>query len=168
MKPFRYLSLFSGIGGFELAAEIANQEIGHEVFEPAALCENNPFCQRVLNYHYPTIPLIPDVRTISVEFIWELGRIDGIVGGFPCQGISDAGLRKGLEDHRSGLFYEIIRIIRLVRPRFVYLENVAAIVGRGLREVLWELAQVGYDAEWSIIPCSTLGGSHRRERMLFL
>ncbi len=164
-EPFRYLSLFSGIGGFELAAQIANQEIGFEAFQPAALCENNPFCQRVLNYHYPTTPLIPDVRKISVEFIRELGRIDGIVGGFPCQNISNSGDRTGLEGERSGLFYEIIRIVRLVRPRFIYLENVAALLGRGLREVLWEFAAIGYDAEWSIIPCSTLGGSHKRERI---
>lgn len=165
MSHYRFLSLFSGIGGFELAAQIANSEIGHEAFEPAALCEINPFSQKVLQHHFPGVPHIPDVRTITVELIREFGRIDGIVGGFPCQDISNAGKRAGLEGERSGLFYEIIRLVRLVRPRFVFLENVAAIVGRGLSDVLGAFAQVGFNVEWSVIPCSRLGGSHQRERI---
>lgn len=162
---YRYLSLFSGIGGFELAAQIANSLIGRNAFEAAALCEINPFCQQVLQHHFPLTPLLPDVTRITVDLIRELGTLDGIVGGFPCQDISHAGKGAGLAGERSGLFFEIVRLVRLVRPRFVYLENVAALTNRGLSTVLGEFAAIGYDAEWSIIPCSVLGGSHKRERV---
>lgn len=161
----RYLSLFAGIGGFEIAAQIANDLIGHEAFEPAALCEINPFEQKVLQHHYPHVPLIPDVTRITTDLIRELGAIAGIAGGFPCQDISNAGKGAGLAGERSGLFFEVVRLVRLVRPRFVFLENVAALTRRGLSTVLREFASLGYDAEWSIIPCSDLGGSHQRARI---
>ena len=152
----RLLDLFSGIGGFSYAAE-------HLVggYETVAFVEREPFCQRVLASHWPAVPIYSDIRTFQPTS----GSADVVCGGFPCQDISTAGKQAGIKQGtRSGLFYELIRVVRLVRPQFVVLENVAAILANGLDTVLGELAQAGFDAEWACIPASAVGACHQRDR----
>ena len=136
--PLIILDGFAGIGGFSYAA--------HELvggFETTQFVEIDPFCQKVLKKHFPNVPCHDDIRTFTAF----PRQYDVITGGFPCQDISVAGRREGITDQsRSGLFYELIRVIRLVRPRFVVMENVAAILNNGLDIVLGELSQAGYDA----------------------
>ena len=150
------LDTFAGIGGFSYAA---TKLVGG--FETKQFIEIDPFCQKILNKHFPNVPIHDDIRTFSAI----PRQYDVICGGFPCQSISVAGNRAGItEESRSGIFYELMRVIRMVRPRFVVLENVAAILNNGLDIVLGELSQAGYDAEWSIISASSLGACHRRSR----
>ena len=152
----KLLDTFSGIGGFSFAAE---RLVGG--FETVQFVEWEPYCQRILNQHWPTVPIHGDIQT----FYPQPFSADVICGGFPCQDISVAGKQAGIKQGtRSGLFYELIRIIRLVRPRYVVLENVAAIVTNGLDVVLGELAEAGFDCEWSCIRASDLGACHRRDR----
>ena len=152
----KLLDTFAGIGGFSYAAE---KLVGG--FETTQFIEINPYCQKVLNKHWSHVPIHDDITTFTAKS----GEFDIITGGFPCQDISVAGLQKGItKETRSGLFYELIRIIRMVRPRYVVLENVAAILNRGLDIVLRELYEAGYDAEWAVISASSLGAAHRRSR----
>tara|TARA_B100000424_G_scaffold267831_1_gene261452 strand:- start:43 stop:915 length:873 start_codon:yes stop_codon:yes gene_type:complete len=156
MKKLKLLDTFSGIGGFSYAAE---KLVGG--FETTQFVENDPYCQKVLNKHWPNVPIHDDITTFTAEPF----QFDAICGGFPCQDISTAGKGKGItQETRSGLFYELIRIIRMVRPKYVILENVAAILTNGLDIVLRELSEAGYDAEWSIISASSLGACHKRSR----
>ena len=152
----KLLDTFAGIGGFSYAAE---KLVGD--FETTQFIEINPYCQKILNKHWPNVPIHDDITTFTAKH----GEFDLITGGFPCQDISVAGLQKGItKETRSGLFYELIRVIRMVRPKYVVLENVAAILNRGLDIVLRELSEAGYDAEWSVISASSLGACHRRSR----
>ena len=152
----KILDTFAGIGGFSYAAE---KLVGG--FETTQFIEINPFCQKVLNKHWSHVPIHDDITTFTAT----PGEFDIITGGFPCQDISVAGLQKGItKETRSGLFYELIRVIRMVRPKYVVLENVAAILNRGLDIVLRELSEAGYDAEWSVIPASSVGACHKRSR----
>jgi len=152
----KLLDTFAGIGGFSYAAE---KLVGG--FETTQFIEINPFCQKVLNKHWSHVPIHDDITTFTAK----PGQFDIITGGFPCQDISVAGLQKGItKETRSGLFYELIRVIRMVRPQYVVLENVAAILNRGLDIVLRELSEAGYDAEWSVIPASSVGACHKRSR----
>ena len=156
MKPITILDTFAGIGGFSYAAD---KLVGG--FKTTQFIEINPFCQKILNKHWPNIPIHNDINTFTAG----IGQFDCITGGFPCQDISVAGNQKGItEESRSGLFYSLMRVIRMVRPRFVVMENVAAILNNGLDIVLGELSEAGYDAEWSIISASSLGAAHRRSR----
>jgi len=151
----RMLDTFSGIGGFSLAARWVGG------IETVQFVEREPFCQRVLAKHWPGVPIHDDICTFSPA----AGSADLVVGGFPCQDISQAGRQAGIKvGTRSGLFYELMRVIRMVGPRFVVLENVAAIVSGGLDIVLGELAEAGFDAEWACIPASAVGACHRRDR----
>lgn len=156
IEPLKILDTFAGIGGFSYAA--------HELvggFETTQFVEIDPFCQKVLKKHFPKVPCHDDIKTFTAF----PGQYDVITGGFPCQDLSVAGKRAGItKQSRSGLFYELIRVIRLVRPKFVVMENVAAILNNGLDIVLGELSEAGYDAEWSIISASSLGAAHRRSR----
>jgi DNA (cytosine-5)-methyltransferase 1 len=152
----RLLDLFSGIGGFSYAAE-------HLVggFQTVAFVEREPFCQSILHKHWPSVPIHDDITT----FRPESGSADVVCGGFPCQDISTAGKQAGIKQGtRSGLFYELMRIVRLVEPRYIVLENVAAILNNGLDVVLGELAEAGFDAEWACIPASAVGACHQRDR----
>jgi DNA (cytosine-5)-methyltransferase 1 len=152
----KILDTFAGIGGFSYAAE---KLIGG--FETTQFIEIDPFCQKVLKKHWPHVPIHDDIRTFTAK----PGEYQVITGGFPCQDISVAGLQKGItKETRSGLFYELIRVICMVRPKFVVMENVAAILNRGLDIVLRELSEAGYDAEWSVISASALGACHQRAR----
>ena len=156
MKPITILDTFAGIGGFSYAAD---KLVGG--FKTTQFIEINPFCQKILNKHWPDIPIHNDINTFTAG----IGQFDCITGGFPCQDISVAGRQEGItEESRSGLFYSLMRVIRMVRPRFVVMENVAAILNNGLDIVLGELSQAGYDAEWAVISASSLGGCHRRSR----
>jgi DNA (cytosine-5)-methyltransferase 1 len=150
------LDTFSGIGGFSYAAE-------HIVggFETVAFVEREPYCQRILGKHWPNVPIYGDITTFNPQ----PHSADVICGGFPCQDISTAGKQAGIkEGTRSGLFYELMRVIRLVQPRYLVLENVAAILANGLDTVLGELAKAGFDAEWACIPASAVGACHQRDR----
>ena len=152
----KLLDTFAGIGGFSYAAE---KLVGG--FETTQFIEINPYCQKVLNKHWSHVPIHDDITTFTAKS----GEFDIITGGFPCQDISVAGLQKGItKETRSGLFYELIRVIRMVRPKYVVLENVAAILNRGLDIVLRELYEAGYDAEWAVISASSLGACHQRSR----
>lgn len=152
----KILDTFAGIGGFSYAAE---KLIGG--FETTQFIEIDPFCQKVLKKHWPHVPIHDDIRTFTAK----PREYQVITGGFPCQDISVAGLQKGItEETRSGLFFELMRVIRMVRPQYVVLENVAAILNRGLDIVLKELSEAGYDAEWSVIPASSVGACHQRSR----
>ena len=154
--PLKILDTFAGIGGFSYAAE---KIIGG--FKTTQFIEIEPYCQKVLKKHWPYVPIHDDIKTFTARPF----QFDVITGGFPCQDISVAGLQKGItKQSRSGLFYELIRVICLVRPKFIVLENVAAILNNGLDIVLGELSEAGYDAEWSIISASSLGACHRRSR----
>ena len=153
------LDLFSGIGGFSLGLERAG-------FRTVAFCEIDPYCRRVLAKHWPEVPIYDDVRTVSADRLRADGiAVDVICGGFPCQDISVAGNGAGLAGERSGLWREYARIIGELRPRFVIVENVAALLSRGLGDVLGDLAALGYDTEWHCIPASAVGAPHRRDRV---
>lgn len=148
----RVLDLFSGIGGFSLGLERAGMKT-------IAFCEIDPFCRRVLAKHWPYVPIIPDIITA------EFPNADVITGGFPCQDISFAGAGAGLSGSRSGLYRELVRAIRVVRPLYAIMENVAALLSRGMGAVLGDLASIGYDAEWHCIPASAVGAEHERDRV---
>lgn len=148
-------SLFAGIGGMDLGLERAGMVCKWQV-------EIDPFCQKVLMKHWPEVPKYGDIRSVRGD---ELERVDVIAGGFPCQDISLAGFGAGITGARSGLWFEYARIIRLVRPRFVVVENVAALLVRGMGEVLGTLASLGFDAEWSIVSACSMGATHMRRRV---
>ena len=157
---YNLLDLFSGIGGFSLGLERSG------AFKTVAFCEIEPYCQKVLAKHWPQVPIYDDVRTITAERLAADGiAVDAICGGFPCQDISTAGKGAGLEGERSGLWFEYARIISELRPQYVIVENVSALLNRGLDRVLGTLAEVGYDAEWHCIPASAVGAPHRRDRV---
>lgn len=152
---YRILDIFSGIGGFSLGLEKSGMET-------VAFCEINPFCQKVLNKHWPSIPLFSDITSLSKTY---LPQIDVIAGGFPCQDISVAGKGGGINAKRSGLWKEFVRLINEIRPKYAIIENVANLRGKGLIRVLQDLWEIGYDAEWHCIPASAFGAPHRRDRI---
>jgi DNA (cytosine-5)-methyltransferase 1 len=159
-KPFQLLDLFSGIGGFSLGLERSGG------FKTVAFCEIEPFCRRVLAKHWPEVPCYDDIRLLTAERLAADGiAVDAICGGFPCQDISHAGRGAGLDGDRSGLWFEYARLICELGPRYVIVENVAALLVRGLERVLGSLAEIGYDAEWHCIPASAVGAPHIRDRI---
>lgn len=160
MSKLKLLDLFSGIGGFSLGLERSGY------FETVAFCEIEKFPRAVLKKHWPEVPQYDDVRTLTGDRLRTDGiSVDAICGGFPCQDISHAGLGAGIEGERSGLWKEYARIIGEIRPRYVIVENVAALLGRGLGVVLSDLAEIGYDAEWRVVAASEVGAWHRRDRL---
>lgn len=162
MEKLHGLDLFSGIGGITKALE--------DWVQPVAYCEIDTYAQAVLlsrmsTGELPTAPIWNDVSTLPAD---ELPRIDIIYGGFPCQDISVAGAGRGLEGKRSGLFYEIMRLVDVLRPSFLFLENVPAITSRGLREVAEEITKRGYDSRWCTLSAAEVGAPHKRERWWLL
>ena len=156
MKSIKTIDLFSGIGGFKVAQEIVGG------FETTQFVENDPYCQKVLKKHWPHIPIHDDIRTFEPE----LHSAQLVLAGFPCTDISQAGRRAGItKETRSGLFFELMRVVRMVSPDYIVLENVAAILNNGLDIVLGELSKGGYYAEWSTFRASdTVQACHHRDR----
>lgn len=168
MDKLRVLSLFAGIGGFDLGLERTGG------FETVAFCEIEPFCQKVLAKHWPGVPIYDDVRTLTAERLAADGiAVDVICGGFPCQDLSSAGAQAGIgEDTRSGLFRQMVRLIVETRAEFAIFENVARLLsgpkeapGEWFGQFLWALAEVGYDAEWFCITAASIGAPHERDRV---
>jgi DNA (cytosine-5)-methyltransferase 1 len=134
--------------------------------EVVAFCEIDPFCQAVLKKHWPHVPCYDDVTTLTGARLATDGiAVDLICGGFPCQDISVAGKGAGIGGERSGLWSEYARIIGELGPAYVIVENVSALLNRGMDVVLGDLAALGYDAEWHCIPASAVGAPHRRDRV---
>jgi DNA (cytosine-5)-methyltransferase 1 len=157
---FKLLDLFSGIGGFSLGLERSGG------FETMAFCEIDPFCRKVLKKHWPHVPQYDDIKILTAERLRADGIVpDAICGGFPCQDISVAGAGAGLDGERSGLWFEYARLISEIRPRVVIVENVGALLVRGLSVILGNLATLGYDAEWDCLPACTAGFEHERDRI---
>jgi len=162
MKKLTFGSLFAGIGGFDLGFERAGMVGKWQV-------ELNDYSRKVLTKHWPHVRRHDDVKTFPpVDTEIEEWRVDVICGGFPCQDISPCGPRVGITGSRSGLWTEFARIVRVLRPRYVVVENSGDLVHRGLSTVLGDLAEVGYDAEWCVLPACTLGAAHMRSRMFVL
>jgi len=152
--------------------------------------EIDDYATRVLEKHWPNVRRWRDITTFPPDADSDDGRtwwkggfdsgcegkhftkrslqVDLIAGGFPCQDLSYAGRGAGLDGERSGLFFEALRVVRQLRPRYVLLENVAALLTRGLDRVLGELGQIGYDAEWHCIPAAAVGAPHIRDRVFVI
>lgn len=157
MKPNLTIgSLFSGIGGLDLGVERATG--GTVTWQ----CEADPYCRRVLAKHWPGVPIFQDVVGL------EPPPVDMLIGGFPCQDISPAGKKVGIDGGKSGLWGEYARIIGLLLPRFVFIENIADLASRGLARVLGDLASFGFNAEWDTLGACCVGAPHRRERLFIL
>ena len=155
------LDLFSGIGGITLALS--------EWVKPVAYCENDRYAQSVLlsrmsEGKLPVAPIWDDVRTLQGSL---LPKVDIIYGGFPCQDVSLAGARKGLDGERTGLFREAVRLIRECRPKFVFLENVQGIK-KFVPKIRSELEKIGYDCRDGFLSAAEVGANHKRNRWWLL
>ena len=160
-KDLKMCSLFSGIGGLELGLEAAVPGL-----RTCWQVEQNEFCRRVLAEHWPDAERFDDVRTVRLE---DIRDTDVLCGGFPCQDISTLNQTgAGLAGARSGLWWEMHRLISVVLPRIVVAENVPALIGRGLSEVLCALARCGYTCEWDIVSAAAVGARHRRNRIFII
>jgi len=156
----KVLDLFSGIGGFSLGLEAAGMET-------VAFCEFDEHARKVLAKHWPNVPIHNDVRELDgTEY---RGTVDVVCGGFPCQDLSNAGKKAGITGDRSSLYREMLRIISECLPRYAIFENVSALLtgdsGRWFAQFLYDLAEIGYDAEWHCISASELGAHHHRDRV---
>ena len=157
----KILDLLAGIGGFSYAAH--NLVGGYTTTQ---FVEIDPYCQSVLRKNFPNIPIHDDIKT----FKGKPKQFDVLTAGFPCQDLSVAGKQRGIgEGTRSGLFYEIIRLLGEIQPEFVLFENVRNLLshenGTTFQEVLFQIAKAGYDAEWSLISARDMGACHLRQRL---
>ena len=162
-KKLTHLSLFSGIGGLDLAAEMAG-------FETVGQCEWADYPTMVLERHWPDVPRWRDIRTLTGESFYEktgLRTVDVLSGGFPCQPFSLAGKRGGQDDDRF-LWPEMLRVIREIAPAWVLGENVPGIVNMALDQVLSDLEEIGYAGQAFIIPACGVDAPHKRERVAIL
>lgn len=154
-----HASLFSGIGGFDLAA----QWMG---WDNLFWCEIDPFCKRVLRHHFPNSYEYDDIHT--ADFTLFKGRVDVLTGGFPCQPFSVAGKRKGTADARW-LWGQMYRAIRELRPRYIVAENVYGLLNQGgglaFEQVINDLETAGYEVQSFVIPAYAIGAPHRRDRL---
>lgn len=161
MTALRFLSLFSGAGGFDLGLHRAG-------WACVGQCEVDAWRRGILARHWPDVPRWDDVTTLDPEGI----ECDLIAGGFPCQDVSVAGRRKGLAGERTGLFWHAMRIVDAVRPRFVLLENVPGLLtsngGRDFGVVLGALADLGYGVGWRVLDSRYFGVPQRRRRVFIL
>lgn len=147
-------SLFAGIGGIDLGLQRAGMHIAWQV-------ENDPYCVRVLEKHWPDVPRYGDIRGVNWD---ELEPVDVIAGGFPCQPVSVAGRQQGTADERW-LWPHMAGAVRHLQPRYVLLENVPGLLANGMGDVLGDLAAIGYDCEWRCISAADMGAPHLRRRI---
>lgn len=164
LPVIRHLDLFSGVGGFALAAQMVGGIETRQFVEIDHYCQSAPLPQ-----NFPGVPIHDDATTFTAQ----PGQFDLVTAGFPCQDISAANPRgRGLEGERSGLFFEIIRIVRECRPRYLVLENSPALLtsrgGRDMGTILWALAESGFDAEWQVVSAASVGAEHLRERLFIV
>ncbi len=163
----KFLDLFAGIGGFRLGMESA----GHECI---GFCEIDKFARKSYKAIHDTEGEIElhDITTVTDEFIRGIGHVDIICGGFPCQAFSIAGKRKGFEDTRGTLFFEITRFASILRPRLLFLENVKGLLnhngGDTFETILSALDELGYDAEWQVLNSKDFGVPQNRERVFII
>lgn len=152
-------SLFAGIGGLDLAVETAlDATVAWQV-------EIDPYCAEVLTRHWPHTSRYGDISTVD----WTaVAPVDFLCGGFPCQDISNAGRRAGIDGPRSGLWREYVRAVRELRPRYAFVENPSALLGRGMGRVVGDLAALRYDAVWDCVPACAVGAAHHRDRLFIL
>ena len=151
-------SLFSGIGGIDLGLE----RTGH--FRTIWFSEIDPYANRVLAKHWPNVPNLGNVKEIDFG---QIERPDVLVGGYPCQPFSTAGKRQGEQDPRH-LWPECLRALRILRPRYALFENVRGHVSLGFPRVLADLASIGFNAEWQVIPAAAVGAPHKRDRLFIV
>jgi DNA (cytosine-5)-methyltransferase 1 len=169
---YKVLDLFSGIGMISYGLHKTNR------FETVAFCEWDEKCKQVLKKNFPEIYCYSDISKLEyrdgylyseVDEVAGFTDIDLIVGGFPCQDISQANASgKGLEGSRSGLWSEYKRLIGEIRPKGVLIENVSNLRSRGMGKVLQDLNALGYDAEWHCITARHFGATHERDRIFIL
>ena len=161
MGTLKMLSLFSGIGGIDLAAEWAG-------IETVAFCEIDPFCQKVLKKHWPDVPIFSDIKQLRGE---DVGAVDIVAGGFPCQPYSLAGKRKGKEDERD-LWPEMLRIIQELRPGWVLGENVPGLLsddgGKRLSEIIQEMGEKNYETRVIVSPAGNYGTAFEGKRVFII
>ena len=156
----KVLDLFAGIGGFSLGLEATGG------FETTAFCELDKKAQLVLKKHWPDTPIYEDIKELTYERLQADGTVPTVItGGFPCQDISCAGKGTGIKAERSGLWSEMFRLIRDVRPAWAIIENVSTLRSKGLTLVLQNLSSIGYMCEWHCIPASAVGAPHQRDRI---
>jgi DNA (cytosine-5)-methyltransferase 1 len=154
----KFISLFAGIGGIDLGLERAGMTCVAQV-------EKDEFCRRVLQKNWPEVPRFEDVRHVGKH---NLPYCELLAGGFPCQDLSFAGTGGGINAERSGLWGEFHRLICELRPRFVLVENVTALLNRGMGRVLGDLSSSGYDAQWQVLRASDFGAPHERARLFII
>ena len=154
----KYLSLFSGIGGFELAIGDKGECVGYSEIEPRAI--------EIYQKHFPNHKNYGDITKIIPS---DLPDFDLLVGGFPCQAFSIAGKRKGFEEARGTLFFDVARILSEKRPRYLVLENVKGLLthdkGKTFQRILGILAELGYRVEWSVFNSLNFGVPQLRQRV---
>lgn len=163
MEEIKYLSLFSGIGGFEYGIQKANTNYN---FKCIGFSEIDKYATQIYKKHYPNHPELGDVTKIRTE---DLPDFDLLVGGFPCQAFSIAGQRRGFDDCRGTLFFEIARILKDKRPRYFLLENVRGLLshnkGETFQRILEVLSDLGYNVKWQVLNSKDFGVPQRRERV---
>ncbi|MGQ7469903.1 DNA cytosine methyltransferase [Streptococcus suis] len=163
----RFLDLFAGIGGFRLGMERA----GHEC---VGFCEIDQFARKSYKAIHDTEGEFDfhDITRVTDESVREIGRVDVICGGFPCQAFSIAGKRAGFEDTRGTLFFEIARFASILRPKYLFLENVTGLLnhdnGNTFETILGALDELGYDAEWQVFNSKNFGVPQNRERVFII
>ena len=161
MGTIKYLSLFSGIGGFELGLENSDHD-----FECIGYSEIDKYARSIYEKHYPNHPYLGDATRINTK---DLPDFDLLVGGFPCQAFSIAGKRRGFDDTRGTLFFEIARILKDKRPRYLLLENVRGLLshnkGETFQTILRILTDMGYFIRWRLLNSKDHGVPQRRERV---
>ena len=148
-------SVFSGIGGIDLGLERTGG------FETHWFIEKDAHCQKVLTRHWPDVPIFGDIHEVEAD---DLPPVDMIAGGYPCQPFSVAGSRGGTDDPRH-VWPEMRRLVRLLRPRYVLIENVPGHLSMGFGDVLSDLAALGFNAEWGVVSAADVGATHLRKRL---
>ena len=152
-------SLCSGYGGLDAAVQSV---LGGDL---AWVADPDPGASKILAHHHPDVPNLGDITRLA----WStVPQVDILTAGFPCQDISNAGKRAGIEGTRSGIWAHVVEAVRVVRPGLVFLENVAALTSRGLDRVAADLAEVGFVGSWRCVRASDVGAPHRRERIFIL